>query len=414
MIRSLAAGLALFCAWGSISCGSSDPERPPPFLSLGGAVQIGPVPQSDSCEKPPEADTTGICGNDTVRLFEQKPTLYFVLDLSGSMADSVKNGEDRKVDAAKKALINVATEVGHRVRYGLTVFPGEDKDFDLDDPDAIEQVFGCAAGDEVFSVQEGDPIECLNRKPNGAVLRKFKQTVEALTVRGGTPLSPTLEKLIPSLAGQEGQTAVVLLTDGSPNCNPEAVCKIEDCEANRGGYSLSLLSGENILCDDEFNCCDPAVVGDILDSPAARCVDIDASERALEFLRNAGVDTYVIGVLGGRAFDEDMNRLAIAGGTARTGARAYYDVESLDELSDTVRLIGSELALSCTIELKDRPPQANKLNVYLDGEILPWGDKDGWTLLEQTVSLNGPACDRVRSGDVTEIQLLSGCQTVIR
>jgi hypothetical protein len=330
------------------------------------------------------------------------------------MANSVQSGNDSKIDAAKQALITVATEIGHRVHYGLTVFPSEDDEFDIDDPDASSYVFGCAPGEEVFPIQEGDPIVCLNQPPNGAVLRNFKSIVGDLGVRGGTPLSPTMEELIPVLAGQEGQTAVVLLTDGSPNCNPDAVCGTADCEANRWGLSIALDTDETLLCDEDLNCCDPNQVGDLVSNAQAGCVDIDASERALAFLHDAGVSTYVVGVLGGRDFDDDMNRLARAGGTAREGERAYFDVESLDELSDTVRLIGSELAHQCSIQLTARPPQANELNVYLDGELVPWGQDDGWTIEDQTVTLHGPPCDEVKSGDITEIQLVSGCRTVIR
>jgi len=382
---------------------------------LGGAYSGNASAQESTCEKPPEVETAGTCGSETVVLFQQKPTIYFVLDVSGSMADSVQKGEESKLSAAKEALITVATEVGHRVKYGLTIFPGDEGEFDLNNPDNNQNsIFGCAPGDEVFAVQEGDALVCLNYKANGPVLKDFKQTVNALTVAGGTPLSPTIEKLIPTLAGQEGETAVVLVTDGSPNCNPEAVCTIDDCGANRGSYSIRLEDGERIFCDETLNCCDPDAVGDILNHPQAECVDIDASERAIEFLRDAGVNTYVIGVLGGHAFDDEMNRLAHAGGVARDGSLAYFDVESLDELSDTVRLIGGQLAQRCEIELVERPPQANELNVYLDGTVVPWGDSDGWTIESDLVSLHGEACDLVKSGEVTEIQLVSGCRTVIR
>jgi hypothetical protein len=397
-----------------IACSPAEGERPPAFQSLGGSSGVPLEIEQPTCEQPPVVDTQGTCSNETVQLFQQKPSIYFVLDISGSMTNSVQSGDDSKIDAAKEALITVASEIGHRVHYGLTVFPSEDEEFDIDDPDASSYVFGCAPGEEVFPLQEGDPIVCLNQDPDGVVLRSFKKIVRDLVVRGGTPLSPTLEELIPALAGQESETAVVLLTDGSPNCNPEAVCSSTDCEANRFGLSIALEDDNTLLCDENLNCCDPDQVGDLLNNPQAGCVDIDASERALEFLHEAGVSTYVIGVLGGRDFDSDMNRLAVAGGTARQGERAYFDVESLSELSDTVRLIGSELAHQCTIQLTDRPPQANELNVYLDGELLPWGREDGWSLDDQTVTLHGPPCDEVRKGDITEIQLVSGCRTVIR
>lgn len=384
-------------------CGG-EPERPPGISN----VPRDP-PEPVECEPPPEVDKTGSCSSDTVSLVARKPTLYFVLDTSGSMSDNVVSGGETKLDAAKQALEAVVTEVGHRIKYGLAAFPGED-DFDASEIDEENPpLLGCAPGVEVFSIREGDPIECVNFPPSGPALREFRSALQALSPLGGTPLSPTLEALTPSLVGQEGRIAVVLVTDGSPNCNPEAVCDAEDCGANRLGSSV-----QDIECDENFNCCDPALVSDYVLYPSAGCVDVAASEQLLTFLSDNGVETYVVGVLGSEDFDDVMNRLAEAGGKPREGDRKYYDVESLDELSAAVRAIGANLTQSCEIELVDRPAVANELNVYFDTEVVVSDEVDGWTLEGDVVTLNGDACDRIKSGQVDQVELLSGCRTIVR
>ncbi len=369
---------------------------------------------SAECEQPLVVHTGSACGNEVVRLKHQKPTIYFVLDVSGSMSDRVLDRRATKLEAAQAALIDVAGEIGHRAKYGLTVFPGDDTNLTEAMTTGATPLFGCAPGDEVFSVQEGDPVVCLNRKPAGPILRKFSRVVNEAKPRGGTPLSPTLDAITPSLLSQDGVAAVVLVTDGSPNCNPEAVCKIDDCQPNRSGDILQTTGNRQIACDAEFNCCDVDLVGDIVSYPAAGCVDVDASEEKLELLRNAGVDTYVIGVLGLSDFDNVMNRLAVAGGQPRPGRRAYYDVESLEELSDTVRAIGLTLTQQCDIRLTDRPAFSNELNVYFDAEVVPFDSENGWSIEDDLVTLNGSSCDTLQSGRVTEVQMVSGCETILR
>lgn len=368
-----------------------------------------PVAESPECEPPPTVDTSESCGEETVQLFRRVPTIYFVLDISGSMAELVIDGNDSKLDAAKKALTTVASEIGARAKYGLAVFPSQGNEDDTDDVPP-----GCFPGEEVFSVQSGDPIECVNLPPGGPVLSQFKSVVGRLEALGGTPLSPTLGALTPTLTGQEGTTAVVLITDGSPNCNNEATCEAAECLLNMTGSTI-IDDEQNVLaCDEELNCCDPEQVGGLVPHPRSRCVDVDESEAKLSALHNAGVPTYVVGVLGSEDFDEAMNRLALAGGRPLTGDRSYYDVSSLDELTGTVRAIGLDVTQTCSIELLERPPFANELNVYFDAVVVPQDEDDGWTLEEDVVTLHGGACDRLVNGEVEEVQLLSGCQTIVR
>lgn len=370
------------------------------------------VPPPEECEPPAELDTSDACAEETVQLFRRQPTIYFILDASGSMGEYVLDGDDVKLDAAKSALTTVATEIGHRARYGLAVFPSDDEKFDPDDD--TSPLTGCAPGVEVFPVQAGDPIECVNLEPRGPVLSSFKSTVRRIEALGGTPLSSTLAALTPTLTGQEGTTAAILITDGAPNCNNDIDCEADQCAYNRDGVVLIDANQNLHACDDTLNCCDPDQVGDLIPYPRASCSDISESEAMLSALNNAGVPVYVIGVLGAADFDDAMNRLAVAGGRPRDGERAYYDVSSLDELTSTVRAIGLDLTLTCEIELLERPLYANQLNVYFDAEVVPADPLDGWTAEDDLVTLHGAACDRVRGGEVEQVQLVSGCKTVVK
>ncbi len=401
-----------------VAC-QGETERPgayqaPPDGAWGGNASSLPGSsggtEAEECEKPKQVDTSAACGEETVRLTERKPSIYFVLDISASMSSLVLRGDETKIDAAKSALGAVAQEIGHRAKFGLTTFPGEEEP-DLSElgPNSPLPLIGCSPGEEVFALQPGDPILCLNQAPDGPVLGRFRRTLQRLKPRGGTPLSPTLLQLTPQVLGVESATSLVLVTDGAPNCNPTAVCGTESCVLNQARNSI-----DGILCDDDFNCCDPEHSGEVLQNPGGYCEDADASAAALERLSRAGVPTYVIGVLGDEDFDDAMNALAIAGGKPRSGERAYFDVESLDELTEAIRTIGSEVAKNCKLELLERPQYESELNVYFDGEVVPKNEDDGWTLSGNTVTLNGEACQTLKSGTISEIQLISGCRTVIR
>lgn len=318
------------------------------------------------------------------------------------MLDYIPEGGDTKLDAAKSALTTVVKEIGHRVKYGLATFPGESND---------DEIRGCAAGTEAIEVQEGDALECINLPPNGPVYTSFVRKLLRISADGGTPLSPTLEALGPRLLAREDQTAVVLITDGAPNCNAEFYCDAEECAYNRYGVTI-VIDGEELPCDDSTNCCSEDDTG----SPDAhlQCIDQSSSVSEIEALSQAGIPTYVIGVLGTEDFDDVMNELAEAGGRAREGSRKYYDVGSLAELTDAVRAIGRDLTQTCEIELEEPPVVEDRFNVYFDAELVPSDPENGWTLSDGVVTLHGDACEAIESGSVDQIQLLSGCFTVVR
>jgi hypothetical protein len=90
-------------------------------------------------------------------------------------------------------------------------------------------------------------------------------------------------------------------------------------------------------------------------------------------------------------------------------------VSDTKELSDALRAIGAQVAISCDLPLSEAPENPNLVNVYFDGRVVPNDEADGWHYTgEQSIQFQGSACALLGSGDVLNVQVLSGCPTVVR
>jgi len=404
-------------AWVVLACSSSEPDRPPPWSGepeggAGPALGEDGVDLEPECEGPPSPDTSVLCGAQTVPVIVQKPTLYFVVDVSGSMEEPLAEPDataeelaraPTKLEASQEALLTLTLEHGHRIHYGMATFPGPDTD-DV-------ALLGCAAGREIFEVREGDPLLCLNR-PGGDVQDAFTEQVEALEPVGGTPLSPTLGELSETILALPRPASVVLLTDGAPNCNLEASCGADSCIPNLEGGALP--SG---ACDDSFNCCDSSQVEEsdlpFIGVPEAQCIDGDASLEWIERFAEEGISTFVVGVPGSEAYAGLMAAFAEAGGTAREDDVAYYDVRDVEELSESLAAIGAQTSQGCVIEAAEQVVDPDLLNVYFDAAVVQKDAANGWTSSGQEVTFHGDACDEIEAGLVVQVHLISGCPSVV-
>ncbi len=333
-----------------------------------------------------------LCGNQQIPAVTDPPNLYFVVDDSGSMADQLPGSPYSKYENARIAISVMLRAVGHRVRYGAAVYP------------ALLNQDGCAPGMQVFPVSAGDPPTYAEKGENGPILSDLLDRLGNLPPSGGTPTADTLRKLESSIIGLQGKkTYVVLMTDGAPNCNLELRCGVAECIPN-----IEHASYSGTACDDSFNCCSPLV-------GAGDCVDADASEAAITEYEQAGVDTFVVGMPGSEAYKALLGRLATAGNTARPGATPYYAVSDTTELSAALRSIGAQVAISCDLPLAESPENPDLVNVYFDNQVVPSDPSDGWHYTgENSIQFKGDACTRLTSGDVLNVQVLSGCPTVVR
>lgn len=394
-MRSVAVVAALALALGAAgACGSKD-ERPPPFGRFdAGTGGGGPGGFDSGPGGPPPPDASGFCGNQLIPVVVHRPNLYFVLDRSGSMSELLAGSSFDKYVSAKLAIKALLMAIGHRVSYGAAVYPSDDAE-------------DCGPGLEIFPTQPGDPASYAEQGAVGPKLATLLDRLARHPPQGGTPTAATLTALTPTLQALTGKTSVILATDGAPNCNASASCDLAHCMPNIVGLSLS--NGQ--ACDTTFNCCDPAnVVGG-----GYNCVDSAASVAAVAALAEAGIRTYVIGMPGSELFSGVLDELAETGGTARGAEPKYYKTTSTKELGDAIRQIGVEVAISCDIALDEAPPDPSLVNVYFDQTLLPSDAADGWVwAASDRIEIVGPACDRLKQGDVIQVQVVSGCPTEVR
>jgi hypothetical protein len=364
-------------------------DRPPAEPSVtagsGGSVNLGDA----------SVDPTGPCGDQTIPAVSNPPNLSFVIDHSASMGDELAGSGQSKYETARIALSRVLRAVGHRVNYGAAIFPG------------LDGVTGCEPGDQLVKVAPGDPPSYARAGKTGPRLRDLLQRLTIADVDGGTPVASTLDAMRPILGELSGQTFVVLVTDGAPNCNDELACEPEACIPNIEGLSLG---GQ--ACSASFNCCEPSA-----EQPRANlsCVDSDASIQAVAALQAAGIGTFVVGMPGSEPYVDLLNAMAEAGGTARSGALEYYPVEDTAELEASLTAIAASVAITCELPLDYEPPDPDYVNVYFDGTLVAYDPDDGWEWSESGhVLIRGAACEQLASGDVLEVQILAGCKTEVK
>lgn len=334
---------------------------------------------------------TGPCGSDSIPAISNPPNISFIIDHSQSMSEPLAGSGISKYGNAQIALRDVLRVIGHRVNYGVTIFPG------------LEGM-GCQAGDELMKVGPGDPPSYARAGKNGPRLKSLLQRLQIADTDGGTPTAATLTKALESLSQLEGQTYVVLVTDGAPNCNLDLMCNAAACIPN--------IEHQAVECTSSFNCCAP-----VADRPEANlsCVDASATVAAVQALSDAGIKTFVVGMPGSEPYEALLNQMAEAGGTARTGDTEYYPVNDTEALEQSLIGIAASVAISCDIPLDYEPPDRDFVNVYFDGALVEYDPDGGWEwTADGQVAIRGAACDQLLAGDVLEVQVLAGCKTVVK
>ena len=386
-------GVAL-CAALQLRCSSR--EHPGPFEQSPGGISgsgdegVGGFAISDAGLE------AALCGNQQIPAISNPPNLYFVVDHSGSMEELLPGSAYSKYENARMAISDMLRAIGHRVRYGAALYP------------LLSNADNCAPGAQVFPTTAGDPPSYVANGQVGPHLTELLRRLGNLSPAGGTPTASSLRALQPTIVGLSGpRTYVVLMTDGAPNCNLGLKCGAEACIPN-----IEQASFGSAPCSDALNCCDPKNVGDL---GLGSCVDADDTEAAVSAYQAAGVDTFVVGMPGTEAYRSLLGRLATAGNTARPGDTPYYAVSDTNQLTQALRAIGAQVAISCDLPLAEAPENPELVNVYFDDQVVPNRDLDGWHYTAaDSIQFVGAACDKLTAGDVLNVQVLAGCPTVVR
>lgn len=370
-----------------VACGSDRPKAAIDNVTPSARGGGKPLFDTDGGSAPPGCgvqDDGTACECVDAPLFVDPPTIYFVLDASGSML------ADNRWLQVRLTVANVMRSLGPRASFGATAFPASSGE--------------CAPGVEVLPITSGDPPSSSADGP--AVKRLIAAT--AFNPGGGTPTSATLESVNRRLQSIGGRAFVILATDGGPNCNEQATCGVADCQPN-----IEHFRSEAVDCAPEgpTNCCTPPV------STGGNCNDGPATIAAITALKQRGVPVFVVGLPGTEypVYAQLLDRMAVAGGTAQTDAATqYYAVSggSSDAILVALKKIAAQITGTCVFDLKEEPADPKLVNVYVDDVVLPQEPANGWTIAGKSVTLVGDACERVKSGDVLSVRIIAGCPTV--
>ena len=312
------------------------------------------------------------CVPKVITAEQDVPNLYFVLDHSRSMRDNDKWSTMRAV------VSKVMTTMGSTARFGAALFPDPASD-------------SCDTGREVLPLRRGDSLG----NTSSALLAAT--TAEPL---GGTPTAATLVSLLPLLSSYSGSTFAILATDGGANCSTSISCSVDECVAN--------IDGRDPRCQPMKlpNCCAPRGL-----AGPTQCLDSQATIDAVTSLKAANVPTFVLGMQGSAPYEQQLNAMAQAGGTARATSPLYYRVDSADSsaLEAALTQIAAKITASCTVTLSRTPADPQTMLVKQGAAVVPEDPNNGWSLSGRTLTLHGTPCQGLLTGQDLDLNITDGC-----
>lgn len=259
---------------------------------------------------------------------------------------------------ARQAIKNVTANLDTGIAFGLMMYPSNNS---------------CGTGGSDITPATGTA---------GAI----ETVLDDANSNGMTPTADALDAAGDALAPLSGQSYVLLVTDGGPNCNgslprESCTCTIADGCAGWGG-------------DADF------------------CLDSDRSIERVAALATAGVSTYVIG------FDTSewtavLDGMAAAGDTERT---TYVPVSSGTELENTLAELAGNV-VSCSFTLDSTPSDYRYVRVKLNGVDVPHVSQtdgnSGWDLDGSRIDLVGATCDALKDAEDPELNIKVECEAVV-
>jgi hypothetical protein len=369
------------------AAGSSGGTGPSPFHNAGdgGVGDPGTVPVVRR-----DAGPAPTCGGMPFAASPVRANVLLVIDKSLSMADTPDGFGSDKWSAMHDALETALGAVQDDINLGSDLYPFPDE---------------CA-------VPSGDKVR-VPVQTGSTALPKILEDLAAAAPSGGTPTTAALARArryftTGAGAALNGERYVLLATDGGPNCNADLSCAASACTVN--------LDGQCPMAVD--NCCDPALAGP---GAEAGCLDDQAGVAEIEALAAAGVATFVVGIPGTEAYAGSLAAFAQAGGRPNpNGPPKYYAVSAMGGaagLADVLGVITQGLITTCRFRLDAAPPDPARLNVEIDGEVVPQPGPDGWELDRTadppTVVLKGETCARIQREGAQTVEIVYGCPTVI-
>ena len=320
----------------------------------------------------------GVCAEETcvdatvVAESPETAELVLVVDRSGSMNAAAPGYGTTRWLGVKEALVDVTADLQSRVAFGLALFPS---------PGAEDT---CAVGGDgavVLVEPEVDSAAAI-----ATVLDDF--STEPL---GATPTAAALVDARRWLRSNPSSRprAVLLATDGGPNCN-------ENLNPSTCRCSTGL---DQDCADSAFS--DPTLAAQL-------CLDDSAAISAVAALRSDNVSTFIVGIPGVENFSDVLRRMATAGGTLLPGPTGFYLARDRATLQAAIIDIGRRVS-GCTVDIPDLNVQGDgRIDLTLDGvpiaQDVDGAGVDGFDVVDaDTIVLFGPACEAWADGATVRI-----------
>jgi hypothetical protein len=176
-------------------------------------------------------------------------------------------------------------------------------------------------------------------------------------------------------------------------------------------FTTSAVGGEAylVVVSDGDDCCGPNANYSCGNEWTSELVD------RTEQLLDAGIKTVVVGYTG--ADDATMTAIAVAGGSPFS---TYLPASDETALQGALETIGAAV-ISCSfgVDVPDASADPDAVNLYLDGELLPFepgcGTGSGWDWADAehtAVQLCAGPCDDLRAETVENVKARFGCPSV--
>jgi hypothetical protein len=355
---------------GSGASGVGGIDQPGMAMNFGGGGAGGEA--ASMCQEgvfcPPTTPDGTDCGSlrleSDVTVTTTPGNLLIVFDQSGSMNDDW--GATTKADAAIKALAGALAPLQDSLTVGALFFPTF----------ACVPFFPPPEGGAVAPIESPDQISF---RAGPEFITAWNERWALLGNRGngiGTPLNEAMDRAAAAIQNASmtltGATAVVVFTDGEPNC-----------------FSDAALSGTPTMLETAW---------------------------AAQWL-GSGIKTYVVGLPGADAAPV-LNDIAVSGGT--TSYITPDDPAVLEaKLAEVVQSTVTSGFNSCVLALNPVADLPDKLHIVVEEPAVPGkqdvprdlGNGAGWSISSDgaTVELLGQLCDDAKAGRFTAVTFEYGC-----
>ena len=310
---------------------------------------------------PDAAPLTCVPGHFT--LVRGTTEVMFVIDRSGSMALNLDGSMDppRRWDVLHDALAVTLPPFESSIEMGAYAFP---RRFD---------------GSMARSCDVTRTIDVATAPRNANGVLSILTTTDPW---GATPTAAAIMQagsVLAPRASLDHSVAIVLSTDGGPNCN----------------VALDVTTCECTFVDPMGH--------QTCNGVPSNCLDDVRATSAVAALAAQGIATFVIGLDGDSEIAERraLQEMALAGGrpNTRAGEPAYYSARRPEQVALALDTIERSIA-RCTLRSPSRPDDPNAITVSLEGIEIPRDatHADGWDWTDMSfaqMAFFGPACERV-------------------